>query len=203
MQVKLLRLLESGTYRRVGGVETLRADFRLVCATHRDLKQMVEEGAFRRDLFHRINVFPIHIPSLAERAEDIPLLAESFLQRVAGTRAMHLSPAAANALQNRSYPGNVRELRNLMERATILADGSEILPEHIVDDGGANGIGGNASDAVPLPKNAFIVDAPIPLTELERRYMAWIEASFQGDRKALASALGLSPRTLFRKLSGA
>ncbi|HEX5392486.1 MAG TPA: sigma-54-dependent Fis family transcriptional regulator [Rhodocyclaceae bacterium] len=205
MQVKLLRLLESGTYRRVGGVETLRADFRLVCATHRNLKQMVEEAAFRRDLFHRINVFPIHIPSLAERAEDIPLLAESFLQRVAGSRAMHLSPAAAYALQNRSYPGNVRELRNLMERASILADGSEILPEHIVDDGAASGIGNSTTGLTSSPdpsSSTFVVDAPIPLAELEHRYMAWIETSFKGDRKALASALGLSPRTLFRKLSG-
>lgn len=203
MQVKLLRLLESGTYRRVGGVETLRADFRLVCATHRDLKQMVEDGSFRRDLFHRINVFPIHVPSLAERAEDIPLLAESFLQRVAPNRNLHLSPAAAQLLQQRSYPGNVRELRNLMERATILADGSEIQPQHIVDDGPGSMGAITASGATQWSDKAFVVQDPVPLAELEQRYLAWIDKTFTGDRKALAQALGLSPRTLFRKLAEA
>jgi two-component system response regulator HydG len=86
LQVKLLRLLETGTYRRVGSVETLRSDFRLVCATHRDLARMVDHEEFRRDLYHRINVFPVCTPALAERGEDLPLLAASLLKRLAGDR---------------------------------------------------------------------------------------------------------------------
>ena len=87
LQVKLLRLLETGTFRRVGGVETLRADFRLIAATHRDLKDMVEHGSFRRDLYYRLSVFPIHLPALRERREDIALLAETLLTRLAPGRA--------------------------------------------------------------------------------------------------------------------
>jgi DNA-binding NtrC family response regulator len=94
--VKLLRLLETGTFRRVGGIEALPADFRLVSATHRDLAAMVKEGGFRQDLYYRINTFPIHTPSLAERSEDIPLLAQSLLGRVAGSHK-RLSPAALEA----------------------------------------------------------------------------------------------------------
>ena len=196
MQVKLLRLLESGTYRRVGGIDSLRADFRLVCATHRDLEGMIAKEQFRRDLFHRIEVFPIHIPSLAERREDIPLLAASFLRRVAGERALHLNPAALGELQQRDYPGNVRQLRNLIERATILADGLEIGPEHLRSGPPP------APTADPAPADAaFRVTQPIPLVVLEQRYLAWVEAAFAGDRKALAQTLGLSPRTLFRKLA--
>ena len=199
LQVKLLRLLETGTYRRVGGIDTLRADFRLVCATHRNLAAMVEEERFRRDLYHRIEVFPIHVPSLAERREDIPLLAESFLQRSAGERPLRLSAAAVALLQSLNYPGNVRQLRNLIERACILADGSEILPEHLL-----------LSEAVPAltlaapsvaEAEGFHLSTPVPLAELEQRYLDWVEQCFDGDRKALAQVLGLSPRTLFRKLA--
>lgn len=206
MQVKLLRLLESGTYRRVGGIDTLRADFRLVCATHRDLDRMVAEERFRRDLYHRIDVFPIHVPSLAQRRDDIPLLAESFLRRVAGERAMRFSPAALDALQRRDFPGNVRQLRNLIERATILADGTEILPDDLVDGHPP------ALEVFPAPLvSSAVADGPpgfsagdvIPLKSLEQRYLAWLASRFPGDRKALAAALGVSPRTLFRKLASA
>jgi len=206
MQVKLLRLLESGTYRRVGGIDTLRADFRLVCATHRNLEEMVEREQFRRDLYHRIEIFPIHVPALAERSEDIPLLAESFLRRVAGERSLRLSSAAIAELQRRRYPGNVRQLRNLIERATILADGSEILPEHLTGFRRETVV--IKTDAAPVvalpagPASGFAVDEAIPLKTLEQRYLSWLATSFKGDRKALASTLGLSPRTLFRKLSG-
>jgi len=102
LQVKLLRLLETGTYRRVGGVETLRADFRLVCATHRSLAAMVKAESFRRDLYYRINSFPVQVPSLDERREDIPLLARSLLERVAGGRGLRLSEAALAYLKGRA-----------------------------------------------------------------------------------------------------
>lgn len=196
LQVKLLRLLEAGTFRRVGGVETLRSDFRLICATHRDIDRMVETESFRRDLFHRISTFPIHVPSLAERVDDIPLLADSFLKRVAGARKLRLSADAVSALRQRRYPGNIRELRNLIERSTILADGNEISDRHF-DMGSVlmNGVSSQASEG------AFIIDAPIALEEVERRYIVWASARFDGDRIALAGRLALSPRTLYRKLS--
>jgi two-component system response regulator HydG len=123
LQVKLLRLLETGTYRRVGGLDWLPADFRLIAATHRDLRAMVQAETFRRDLYFRINTFPIHIPALHERAEDIPLLAASLLERVDRKPGRNFHPGALAWLSGRRYSGNIRELRNLIERATLLADG--------------------------------------------------------------------------------
>jgi DNA-binding NtrC family response regulator len=198
LQVKLLRLLETGTYRRVGGIETLRSDFRLVCATHRDLQAMVERESFRRDLYHRISTFPVAVPSLAERVEDIPLLADSFLKRVAGERGMHLSIGARDALRQRHYSGNIRELRNLIERASILAYGDEIAPAHF-----------DMEAAIELPSapapasSAFVVEEPLALDELERRYLGWVMQKFGGDRKSLAARLKVGTRTLYRKLRAA
>ncbi|HUY01942.1 MAG TPA: sigma-54-dependent Fis family transcriptional regulator [Rhodocyclaceae bacterium] len=198
LQVKLLRLLETGTFRRVGGIETTRCDFRLLCATHRDLLQMVEAGSFRRDLYFRISTFPIAVPSLAERREDIPLLAAAFLKRVGGGRELRLSKGAIVALKNRVYAGNIRELRNLLERASILADGNEIMPIHF--------------DAEDLPRaavvpvaevgeNSFLLHQAISLEELEKRYLDWVATQIPGDRKSLAKRLGVGTRTLYRKLS--
>jgi len=202
LQVKLLRLLEAGTFRRVGGVDTLRSDFRLVCATHRDICAMVEKESFRRDLYHRISTFPIAIPALDERTEDIPLLADSFLKRVAGDRGLKFSPAALSVLAGRKYPGNIRELRNLVERASILADGDEITPAHLGVEAAAS-----LPPAQALPATAsaaaFVVDAPITLDELERRYLNWLLAKFDGDRKSLAASLKVGVRTLYRKLKSA
>ncbi len=190
LQVKLLRLLETGTYRRVGGVEALSADFRLVSATHRDLTVMVKEGTFRQDLYYRVNTFPIHTPSLAERQEDIPLLARSLLERVSGARK-RLAPEAMTALSERSFEGNIRELRNLIERASLLADGEEIGPEHLSDD--------MPTAPPPVRGEAFTLSTPVTLTEMEARYIDWAERQF-GERKALAATLGVSERTLYRLL---
>ncbi|MBI4984035.1 MAG: sigma-54-dependent Fis family transcriptional regulator [Rhodocyclales bacterium] len=198
LQVKLLRLLETGTYRRVGGVETLRSDFRLVCATHRDIGAMVEQETFRRDLYHRIGVFPIHVPALAERGEDIVLLANSLLRRVAGERHLRFTAAAETVLQSRHYGGNIRELRNLIERASILADGDEIAPAHLDAE-----MPTAVSAPAAAPADAFVVAAPLALDELERRYLAWVLARFNGDRKSLAASLKVGMRTLYRKLKSA
>lgn len=203
LQVKLLRLLESGTYRRVGGVETLRSDFRLVCATHRDIVGMVEKESFRRDLYHRISTFPIAVPALDQRVEDIPLLANSFLKRVAGDRGLHFSVAALAALKERTYTGNIRELRNLVERASILADGNEIAPEHLDMESALAYPPPARRISAALPASAFIVDSALPLDELERRYLRWLLARFDGDRKSLATSLNLGMRTLYRKLKAA
>jgi DNA-binding NtrC family response regulator len=198
LQVKLLRLLETGIFRRVGSIESLRSQFRLVCATHRDLACMAEAETFRRDLYHRISTFPITVPALMERKDDIPLLADSFLRRFAGTRQMHLSPDAVSALKQRSYSGNIRELRNLVERATILADGDRIGAEHF-DTGRTP----ESSGSPPEPRcssDAFVVDEPISLSELEARYIRWVEARIPAGRTAQAMALRIGRRTFYRKL---
>ena len=198
LQVKLLRLLESGTFRRVGGVEVLRSAFRLVCATHRDLEAMVAAERFRRDLYHRINTFPIHVPSLAERADDIPALADSFLKRVAGDRPLRLSAGAVAALVGRAWSGNIRELRNLIERATVLVDGEGIEAEHFEMA---------PSEALPVATTdvptAFQVDSVLPLAELERRYLRWAAGQVPQGRGALACRLEVPARTLYRKLAAA
>ena len=136
MQVKLLRLIESGTFRRVGGVDTLHADFRIVAATHKPLKRMVEDGTFRQDLYYRISAFPVHLPPLRERVDDIALLADSLLQRMAGNDRLRVDDEALAALKRYAFPGNVRELRNLLERARLFADEGVIrlrdLPEDVL-----------------------------------------------------------------------
>jgi transcriptional regulator with PAS, ATPase and Fis domain len=126
MQVKLLRLLESGTYRRVGSTALRHANVRVVSATHRDMERMVADGRFRQDLYFRLNTFPIALPALRERAADIPMLVATLLNRVSPQRAFVLSPAAMNLLASWPFPGNIRELRNVLERATLLCDGPEI-----------------------------------------------------------------------------
>ncbi|PWB56485.1 MAG: Fis family transcriptional regulator [Nitrosomonadales bacterium] len=195
LQVKLLRLLESGTFRRVGGVEPLRADFRLVLATHRDLKAMVEAGSFRRDLYYRISAFPIHLPPLRERMEDIPLLAESLLARVSPRRRMKLHPDALAALSGYRFSGNIRELRNILEHASLMADGETILPAHLQNDIFAQQPAPSAS----VENKSGIV----PLEEAEQRYLQWVLENHGGDRSSLAHKLGISERTLYRKLKAA
>jgi two-component system response regulator HydG len=193
LQVKLLRLLETGTFRRVGAIEPLTADFRLICATHRDLEQMVDNGTFRRDLYYRISVFPIHLPPLRERSEDITLLAESMLNRTGGGgRNKRLHPAALACLRGYAFPGNIRELRNILERAALLADGEWIHPEHLPAE-----CRGTAETALVHGADKARVR---PLEEIEKDYLRWALQTHHGDRGSLARQLGLSERTLYRKL---
>lgn len=130
--MKLLRFLESGEIRRVGENEPFRVDVRVLCATHRDLSEMINEDLFREDLYFRLNTFEIHLPSLRER-EDIPFLASHMLKRYHRSQGPlpELTQATMDALQEHFWPGNVRELANAMERAVILAGGRPILPEHL------------------------------------------------------------------------
>lgn len=189
-QVKLLRLLETGTFRRVGGVEPLQADFRLVLATHRNLKTMVEDGSFRQDLYYRISAFPVEIPPLRERGDDLQLLIETMLARLAPRRTLQLDAQTLYLLKQYSFPGNIRELRNILERAVLLTDGSTIYPEK-------------------LPENCQTTDARlhestqdeiISLEENEQRYLLRVIETSGEDRETLAKKLGLSERTLYRKL---
>jgi two-component system, NtrC family, response regulator HydG len=189
MQVKLLRLLETGTYRRVGSAEPRKADVRLVSATHRDLRAMVEAGSFRRDLYFRLNTFPIRLPALRDRAGDIPLLAQSLLERVAPQREFKLSEAALDLLGRHDYPGNVRELRNILERATLLCDGDVLQPDHLAEELHD----GHAWSRARTPA-AHGVEA-LSAQTLEARL-----AYHRGSRKNLAAELGISERTLYRHL---
>ena len=269
LQVKLLRLIETGTYRRLGGLETRQADFRLVAATHQPLARMVAEGRFREDLYYRIAPFPIVLPPLRARREDIGLLVASFLERGRGFKAgLSVSPDALERLCQHDWPGNIRELRNVIERARLFADGGEIrvsdLPPGL---GGPPGVGMPfAAIAAPLAARPvdqyFGAPRPTPLSHggqaartgafarlpapalgeflapgqiapgvgemavessahaashpgadstpadaLRRPAGQWTDeairhwvAAFQGTRRELAEALGLSERTLYRRL---
>jgi len=196
LQVKLLRLLETGTYRRVGGLDWLPADFRLIAATHRDLGAMVNAETFRRDLYFRINTFPIRTPALHERAGDIALLATSLLERVDCKPGRQFSPDALAWLAARRYSGNIRELRNLIERGSLLADGDTITRQNLTE----------MADALPVEPvvdpSAFQLFDVVDLDTLEKRYLAWLESRAADDFAGLAKRLGVSQRTLYRKLQG-
>ena len=198
MQIKLLRLLESGTWRRVGGTELRRADLRIVSATHRDLHSMIADGRFRQDLFFRLEVFPIHLPALRERREDIALLAEALLGRLAPRRALALSGDALARLAAYDFPGNVRELRNLLERAALLCDGARIELSHIDQamescrPWRAGGENPGAQEASPPAATTLAALELAALDEQLRRH--------HGSRAELARRLGISERSLYRKL---
>lgn len=193
MQVKLLRLLESGTYRRVGHTELRRADIRLVAATHRDLRAMVREGRFRQDLYYRLSTFPIQLPALRERPQDIPLLAESLLQRVAGGRGLVLAPAALRRLAQHPFPGNVRELRNVLDRAALLTDGA-VVAAHTIE----RALSFDAPAAAPA--RAAQQPDHATLRDIESEALRAALAGGAASRRELARALGVSTRTLYRKL---
>ncbi|MCB9700096.1 MAG: sigma 54-interacting transcriptional regulator [Alphaproteobacteria bacterium] len=190
-QVKLLRLIEAGTYRRVGSTEPLRADFRLIAATHRDLPAMVAAGTFRADLYYRLAVFPIHLPPLRDRNGDVVPLARSMLEGRAT-----LTPSAAAFLDRWAWPGNLRELRNVLDRAVVLSRGGPIRPEHLPDE-----LRARATASAPAAERAWPWgDEVLPLADVERRYLAWAAERIPA-REALAQALGLSLRQLYRRLS--
>jgi transcriptional regulator with PAS, ATPase and Fis domain len=184
MQVKLLRLIESGSFRPVGSLRTVHSDFRLVSATHKPLKKMVAEGTFREDLYYRISGFPIRLPALRERVEDLPLLVESLLQRMAGQPAPRLADDALKHLGLHPFPGNIRELRNILERARLFADDGLIRPEHLPDDIGP-----------PIAPGVIRGRGHSDLSELAQAL-----EQFQGPRSELARHLGMSERTLYRRL---
>lgn len=196
-QVKLLRLIETGTYRTVGGIEPQHADFRLVCATHRNLKQMVDDGQFRQDLYYRISAFPIGLPSLAERVEDLELLIEALMVRLPDGNRYRLTEAALSALRGYAFPGNIRELRNILERGMLLADDDLIGVEHLPAD--CQDVASTQNPSVVLPQGSL--DDIVPLDQLEKCYLQRITADFKGDNRSLAERLGVSERTLYRKLS--
>ncbi len=190
IQAKLLRVLETNTFRRLGGTRTLRADVRFVVASNRELGEMSEAGSFRSDLYFRLASFVIRVPPLRERRDDIPLLAEHFLQRFARGSERKLTPDALRLLTDYDWPGNVRELRNLVERAVILAgrDG-RIRSEHF------GPLVARRADSVIL---AF--DHEPRLDEIEKDYLRRTLLRHSGNRAKAAVVLGISERNIYRLL---
>jgi len=192
LQTRILRVLDTGTFRRVGGVRDVSVDVRIICATNRDLYQMVREGSFRQDLYYRINVVSFTLPPLRERREDVPVLARYFAENsgVTRRRTMRFSRESLAALQAYAWPGNVRELQNVIERALILADGDEVT----LDD-----LPGSLREAEESVAQQITARQPT-LAELEQLYIAQLLERYDGHRARVAQVLGISERTLYRKL---
>ncbi|MBI4595268.1 MAG: sigma-54-dependent Fis family transcriptional regulator [Candidatus Tectomicrobia bacterium] len=192
LQVQLLRVLETGSFRRVGGTRDLAVDVRIVAATNRNLEKMMEEGRFREDLFFRLNVINIHIPPLRARTEDIPLLANHFLENYPRKlfSKKKISSEALKILLEYHWPGNIRELKNAIERAAILSEDEFIkakdLPGSILD-----------KKKIPLLEGTNTYPS---LREIEENYINILLKEFKGHRAKVAQVLGISERNLYRKL---
>ncbi|MEK8089836.1 sigma-54 dependent transcriptional regulator [Thermithiobacillus plumbiphilus] len=195
MQMKLLRVIQEGQLTRVGGLQPVHIDVRFIVATNRDLTQMVKQGEFRHDLFHRLNVVDIRLPPLRERVEDIPRLATHFLAELTQQYARNVpgfTPTALQVLSQARWPGNIRELRNVIERAVIMAEPG--CPLDIAD----------LPEIEPADTPGFNAELPaeslVTLAELESRYIAHVLRLVGGERKRAADILGIDKTTLWRKL---
>jgi DNA-binding NtrC family response regulator len=220
LQAKLLRVLQEREFERVGGNRTIKVNVRIVATSNRDLINYVEKGDFRQDLYYRLNVFPVHVPALRERVEDIPVLAEHFLRRFSrkhGVKVTGFSDSARSAMQAYRWPGNVRELQNTVERAVILSEAGRPV------SAAALGLPGDIAmfDAIAAEKLAVsdaaasapplleALSAPtftdgsgevLRLDELEKQAIAAALRQTEGNRTKAAAALGISIRTLRNKL---
>jgi two-component system NtrC family response regulator len=187
LQAKLLRVIENGEFIKLGDVKTTRVDVRIIAATNRELVKSIAEGLFREDLYYRLNVFTIQLPALRNRVEDLPLLAEHFLHIYAAREnktVLRLSPEALQLMQQHAWKGNIRELRNIMERATILAEGDSILPEH-------------------LPFEIQQQDQSsgnLTLASVEKSHIQKVLQYTKGNKTKAAVVLGIGLTTLYRKM---
>jgi DNA-binding NtrC family response regulator len=194
MQAKLLRVLETGEVSRVGASDSRRFDVQVIAATNRDLAHEVHEGRFRADLYYRLHVAGVHVPSLRDRREDIPRLAAWFASRFAvtsGRTAHALEPSAIERLSTLDWPGNVRELRNVVERAMMLAEGTSV---------GAPDIDRAASRPGPPPAAVPVVRRVRRIADLEREAIAQALDDTRGNKQEAARRLGISRRALYRRL---
>jgi transcriptional regulator with PAS, ATPase and Fis domain len=193
MQVKLLRVLQERTLMRVGGTSEVPVDLRVIAATNKDLKKEVEQGAFRQDLYFRVNVVTLTVPPLVERRDDIPLLIQHFLEKYAqaqGKPLPEISPEVREILMNYEFPGNVRELENIMERAVTLCRGGLIEMPHLPPD---------------LQSRRFQMERRSrrdfqTLEENEKDYILWVMGQTQGNKTRAAEILGIDRVSLWRKL---
>lgn len=187
LQAKLLRVIENGEFIKLGDVKTTKVNVRIIAATHRDLAKMVEDGTFREDLYYRLNVFTIALPPLRDHAEDIPALANHFLRYYAAKEdrpAMHISKEAFQLLNQHTWKGNIRELRNVLERATIMADGDTILPEHFPFE--IQKQSGGSSN--------------LTLANVEKDHIQKVLRYTNGNKTRTAVLLGIGLTTLYRKM---
>ncbi len=202
MQIKLLQVLQERTIVRVGGENVIKTDVRIIAATNTNLKKMCDEGTFRSDLYYRLNVFPIEVPPLRERVEDIPILVENFLKRLNKSSAKHISdihPDVLDAFEAYSWPGNIRELENLIERAYILEISSILMPKSFPIE----------LFSEQIKKNRHIIDTTYTLKEvrkhelerIERQYLTEVLSKNRGKIKATAEVAGISERQLHKLLT--
>jgi transcriptional regulator with PAS, ATPase and Fis domain len=193
LQVKLLRALQEREVVPVGSSSTVDIDVRVIAATNRDLEEEMRRGTFRSDLYYRLNVISLHLPPLRERQDDIPLLAEHFLHRLAeGDEPLAMDDDAIGRLQAYDWPGNVRELENALERAAVLAGDDPIGVDHLPDR------------VVEPPRERLVSDRPPAnptLETVERAYVLWVLDAEDGNKARAAEVLGIDPSTLYRKLN--
>lgn len=185
MQIELLRVLQSKTFVRVGGNKEITSDFRVICATNRDLKSMVEEGTFREDLYYRLNVVNVHIPPLRERTDDIPALVDYFIQKyctVMNKSLVTIDPAALQRLKEFKFPGNIRELENMIERAIVIGNGKKIVLRDL-----------------PLEKE-MIGSSVESLDDLEKNHILQILNKYNWNISRAAKALDVDRVTLYNKI---
>jgi DNA-binding NtrC family response regulator len=206
VQVKLLRFLESGEIRRVGENDPFRVDVRVLCATHRDLREMIETDAFREDLFFRINTFEITLPALRDRKADIPALARHMLSRYNARRGgpePTLTPEAIEALMAHDWPGNIRELANAIERSSILSGGGAILPEHLpTQNYSRRSMPGHGSPSPALSGPHFAIpDGSPTLRDVEMKYIQVVLEKYNGNKPAAAKELGIALKTMYNKIN--
>jgi two-component system response regulator AtoC len=198
-------VLESGEFRRVGGREVLHADVRVIAATNRHVRAMVERGEFREDLYYRLACINVDLPPLRARRSDIAVLAEALLARINQANRAHcyLTGEAMEKLTNYDFPGNVRELRNILQRAVAMcgAHNGAIGADGVVFSA-ATGPASNAGGARPNPAEPAVSAgaAPPSIREVEIRYLRDLLARYDGQRRPVAQAMGISERTLYRKL---
>ena len=196
LQVKLLRVLETGTFMRVGSLETLNADVRIIAATNRDPMRAVADGKLREDLLYRLNVFPIHLPPLRERLEDVATLAQHFLEQVIEKEgeAKTLSREVLKKFEAYGWPGNVRELRNAVYRCYVMATEKEVTEDWLPETAHV-GVPTHAADA-----SRIVIDVGLPLAEVERRVILATLRHCAGQKEQTAALLGISIKTLYNRL---
>ena len=188
LQAKLLRVLENGEFIKLGDTKITQANVRVIAATNRDLKKEIETGLFREDLYYRISVFTIDLPSLRERKEDIPVLAAFFLHQFIEKEnrpIVKINAAASKLLQQYDWKGNIRELKNVMERAAILVEGTEILPEHLPYEIQQQNVGAQKK---------------LSLAAIEKQHIEKILHYTGGNKTKAASLLEIGLATLYRKM---
>jgi transcriptional regulator with PAS, ATPase and Fis domain len=208
LQAKLLRVLQERQLRHVGGTAQIDVDVRVVSATNRDLREAAAKGQFREELYYRVNVIAIALPTLRERAGDLKLLAHAFLKRYGGERVTGFDEAALQALEAYGWPGNVRELQNVIERACALADGNRItrvdLPDYLLHGAGMRAPTAGASGGASLPDSGNM-----PLKDAKEKWMQVLEASYlrgllerhAGNVSAAAKMAGIDRKTFHRLIN--